>query len=247
MILSLKNLSAAYGKTPIVSGVNADVKAGEFIGLVGANGAGKSCLLKTIAGLLKPHAGQVEYAGANIHVMLIKVRARNIAYLGQDRFSVWPLPVRDLVALGRAPYRGRLGRMSSQDEMAIDAAMMSAQCADLQERRFDHLSGGEQMRVHLARALAVDAPLLLADEPIAALDPYFQFSILAALKAQADAGKTIVASLHDLPLARQFCSRIWVLHEGQLVQDGAPKSALSADVLAQVFRVKTENGTVSLA
>lgn len=247
MMLSLKNLSATYSKAPIVAGINAEVKAGEFIGLVGANGAGKSCLLKTIAGLLRPCAGQADFDGVNIHTLPIKTRARRIAYLGQDRSSVWPLPVSDLVALGRAPYRGGLGRLSVLDEAAIDAALSAAQCADLQDRRFDRLSGGEQMRVHLARALAVDAPLLLADEPIAALDPYFQISILGALQAQAKSGKTSIASLHDLSLARQYCTRIWVLHNGHLVQDEVPETALSADILAQVFRVKTQDGTVSLA
>lgn len=240
MKLVLSNLSTAYTKTPILNGLNARVKPGEFIGLVGPNGSGKSCLLKTIAGLLAPHKGSVNLDDASIHGMGSKTRARLMSYLAQDKSAQWPLPVYNMVALGRAPYRGTLGKLSEQDKRAVEYALGAAQCNDLRDRRFDHLSGGEQMRVHLARALAVDAPLLLADEPNTALDPYYQISLMDALSAQVKTGTTVIASLHDLTLAKQFCTRIWVLHDGKLLKDDIPKDALNDDLLAKAFNVKRE-------
>ena len=245
MKLELAHLSVAYTGTPILRGLNAQVHGGEFIGLVGPNGSGKSCLLKTIVGILNPRGGSVHVDDRNVHNLGAKLRAQSLSYLAQDRDAHWPLPVRGLIALGRAPYRGHLGRLSPQDKLAIDNAVRAAYCTDLQDRRFDQLSGGEKMRVHLARALAVDAPLLIADEPTTALDPYYQISLMNTLSAQAQSGKTIITSLHDLSLAKQFCSRIWVLHEGALIRDSSPKNALGKDVLAQVFKVsKTNRGWV---
>jgi iron complex transport system ATP-binding protein len=242
MNLVIKNLSAGYGKTSVLDGIEAVAKPGELIGLVGPNGSGKSCLLKTIAGLITPRDGDVDFAGQSVHALTPRLRAQHIAWLAQDRSAAWALSVRELVSLGRAPYRGRLGKLSLDDESAIDSALTSAHCSDLQNRRFDRLSGGEQARVLLARALAVGAPLLLADEPTASLDPYFQISIMQSLKDVATSGQTVIASLHDLSLARQFCDRIWVMRAGQLVADDKADKALSGTVLADVFKIKNQAG-----
>lgn len=242
MNLVIKNLSAGYGKTPVLDGIEAVAKPGELIGLVGPNGSGKSCLLKTIAGLITPSDGDVDFAGQFVHALTPRLRAQHIAWLAQDRSAVWALSVRELVSLGRAPYRGWLGKLSADDESAIDSALASAHCSDLQNRRFERLSGGEQARVLLARALAVGAPLLLADEPTASLDPYFQISIMQSLKDVAKSGQTVIASLHDLSLAEQFCDRIWVMRAGQLVADDTADKALSGTVLADVFKIKNLNG-----
>lgn len=242
MSLTIENLSAGYGNTPVLRGINTTANPGQLIGLVGPNGSGKSCLLKTIAGLIVPDAGQVSISGQPVAGLPPHERAKQIAWLAQDRSAAWALSVRELVALGRAPYRGRLGRLSADDGAAIDVALGSAHCTDLQNRRFDHLSGGEQARVLLARALAVGADVLLADEPTASLDPYYQISILQSLLAEAENGKIVIASLHDLSLARQFCDRVWVMHEGQLVADDTPDGALNKTVLADIFRIKIQNG-----
>lgn len=241
MKLVLSDLGVAYAKAPVLSGLNTRVKASEFIGLVGPNGSGKSCLLKTIAGLLAPTTGKVRLNDSNIHTMEAKARARAMSYLAQDKTTNWPLPVYELVALGRAPFRGRLGKLSPQDKQAIEKALQTAHCDNLRDRRFDQLSGGEQMRVHLARTLAVNAPLILADEPNTALDPYYQLSLMNTLSTQVKSGTTVIASLHDLSLAKQFCTRIWVLHNGKLQQDETVKKALDENILANVFNIK-QNG-----
>ncbi len=247
MTLTIKYLISGYTKTSVINGLSVRAQAGDFIGLVGPNGAGKSCLLKTIAGIIKPDAGSISLDGKNIENLSSKTRAKQIAYLAQDRGAAWALSVRDLVALGRAPYRGPLGKLSADGEAAIDAALKAAQCEDLQGRCFDSLSGGEQARVYLARALAVDAPVLLADEPTAALDPYYQLSIMQTLRAQTAQGKTVIASLHDLALAKQFCSRIWVMDGGTLAEDAAADKALGADILKQIFRVQSKLGVMTLS
>lgn len=243
MTLLLENLDSSYDKNPLVKNVSAEVDAGEFIGLVGPNGAGKTCLLKTIAGLLNPVGGHIALAGKPLQNISAKERAKHIAYLAQNRAMAWPLTVHELVSLGRAPFRSSLGRFSEADDEAIDTALQTAQCWNLRHRTFDKLSGGEQMRVHLARAFAVEAPLLLADEPTTALDPYYQISVLTELRAYADNGRTVLASLHDLTLAKQFCTRIWVIDDGKLRLDAAPDKAFSQEMLAQVFDIKpTKNG-----
>jgi iron complex transport system ATP-binding protein len=238
MTLEIRYLNAGYGKKPVLRDVHTRAAPGELIGLVGPNGAGKSCLLKSIAGLIKPTSGQLGLGGRDLATFPIRARAKHVAYLAQDRTAAWPMLVRDLVALGRAPYRGSLGKISEAGEATITEAIKAAQCEDLAKRRFDHLSGGEQARVHLARALAVDAEVVLADEPVAALDPYYQLSIMQTLHAEAARGKIVIASLHDLNLARQFCSRIWVLSEGKLVQDDSADAALGPKILKEVFFVK---------
>ena len=189
MTLIITNLSSGYGKIPVVSDLNALAKAGEFIGLVGPNGAGKSCLLKTIAGLIKPSGGQIELGGQSTAALSPKPAPNKSPIWRKTVAPLGPCPVHDLVALGRAPYRGPLGKLSADDETAVEAALAAAQCGDLKNRRFDQLSGGEQARVYLARALAVDAPLLLADEPTASLDPYYQLSIMETLRAETKRAK----------------------------------------------------------
>lgn len=238
MSLELRHISSGYGKTPVLDNVHARAAKGDFIGLVGPNGAGKTCLLKTIAGLIQPTEGQLGLDGKDLSTFPPKQRAKHISYLAQERSAAWPLTVRELVTLGRAPFRGPLGEVSAKGEAAIAQAINAVKCEDMVERRFDHLSGGEQARVLLARALAVDAPVMLADEPVAALDPFYQISIMQTLQTEAVRGKTIIASLHDLSLAQQFCSRIWVLDKGQLVRDDLAERALGAKILHEVFGVR---------
>jgi len=242
MSLHIENLDAGYGKTTVLRDINCKAGLGEIIGLLGPNGSGKSCLLKTIAGLVVPTRGGVVFNGKAVTALSPKIRARNIAWLAQDRSAAWALSVRELVSLGRAPYRGRLGKLSQTDERAVDVAMASAHCTDLQNRHFNKLSGGEQARALLARALAVEAPVLLADEPTASLDPYYQISILQSLAHEAKTGKTVIVSLHDLALAKQFCHRVWVMNEGRLVANDMPQKALRPTLLADVFRIKIKNG-----
>jgi iron complex transport system ATP-binding protein len=247
MNIHLSHLRVGYSAHAQIKDINVQIGQGEFIGLVGVNGSGKTCLLKTLTGLLAPLTGDILIDGTPLHAMSVRTRAKHISYLAQERRAVWSGNVKDFVALGRTPYRGPLGRLSPDDHTAISNALAAAGCEDLRERAFNHLSGGEQARVYLARTLAVDAPFMLADEPIAALDPAHQIATLSQLQAQAHAGTTIIASLHDLGLAQQFCTRIWVVHNGGLYKDAEAHTALDANTLHHVFGIKTRNGQTVLS
>jgi len=241
-MMKFEKLSAGYGDNTVLKDVSGAAQRGDFIALVGPNGCGKSTLLKTLCGIINPTSGQVNLDGVSTANMPIKSRAKKIAYLAQSREAMPVMSVMDVISLGRAPYRGSLGRLSTAGKAAINSALSRTQSGVFSDRRFDSLSGGEQARILLARALAVEAPVLLADEPIAALDPYYQLTMMEILKAEATSGKIVIAALHDLSLAAQFASRIWVMHDGQIVSNDTPLQALSENVLKTVFGIRMPLG-----
>jgi len=237
-MIELQNITVRYGDTSVVQNVSSEAKAGEFIALVGPNGSGKSSLLKAIAGLT-PHEGSSSLPKNP------RARAKALSYLAQNSTAPDQRSVKDIIALGRTPFLGLLSKLSEPDVAAIQRAAKSCEIEPLLERSFGTLSGGEKMRVHLARSLATQAPALLADEPITALDPYYQISVMKILRETANRGTTIIAALHDLNYANRFADRIWVMQDGRLVSDDSPDKALNAEVLRDVFRITPEGETVS--
>ena len=229
----------------VVAHVDLRLEAGELLGLIGPNGAGKSTLLKAIAQLL-PHRGQVYLAGRSARRISVRERARRMAYLSQDNQVQWPILVRELVGLGRHPHRTGWGEASGEhdgggasaaDIAAIDAAMRAADIWELRERRADQLSGGERARARLARVLAVGAPLILADEPVAALDPRHQLEVMHLLRSHCGGGGAVIVVLHDLTLASRFCDRLLLLDEGRLVAAGPVDAVLTAANLRRVYGI----------
>jgi len=241
-MISFQNLTAGYGPCDVLQNQSAKTKRGELIALIGPNGCGKSTLLKTLCGIISPSSGQISVGDKTLSEINLKSRAKHIAYLAQSREAIPSMSVEEVVRLGRAPYRGTLGKISSEGETAIASALTRTQSMIFKTRRFDSLSGGEQARVLLARALAVEAPVLLADEPIAALDPFYQLSMMQILKAEAAFGKTIITALHDLTLAAQFADRIWIMHQGKIIADGSAPDVLTAENLKTVFGIKLPKG-----
>ena len=163
-------------------------------------------------------------------------RARRIAYLPQHRDVHWGVTTDAVVALGRFAY-GQAGHFADEDRAAVDRAMTAAGAAHLKGRTITALSGGEGARVHLARALAGETPVLVVDEPTAALDPRHQLAIMSILKARAENGGLVIAALHDLNLAARYCSRMLVLQDGAIAADGPPMDVLDTDLVARVFGV----------
>ena len=241
-MIKFENLSAGYGPCDVVQSVSAKANPGELIALIGPNGSGKSTLLKSLCGIISPTSGEIKVKNNNLLDLPLKMRAKTIAYLAQSREAMQSMSVEDVVRLGRAPYRGRLGKISAEGETAIASALSRTQSDIFKARRFDSLSGGEQARVLLARALSVEAPVLLADEPIAALDPFYQLSMMEILKAETLSGRTIITALHDLALAAQFADRIWMMHQGRIIADGTPEKVLNAENLKTVFGIKLSAG-----
>jgi iron complex transport system ATP-binding protein len=234
-MVRLDMVSVALGGRRVVDRVSADL-AGGVIGLIGPNGAGKSILVRAVAGLI-PAEGAILIDGKRVAALPLRERARHIAYLPQGQAVHWPLTVERLVALGRLPHLAPFARPGSIDAQAIERALERTELLSLRHRAVDELSGGERARVLLARALAVEAPLLLADEPLAALDPAHQIEVMALLRAEAERGATVVAVLHDLTLAARWCDRLLLIDQGRLIADGKPAEVLTADRIASVFGV----------
>ena len=239
--LVLSDLSVRYNGDFALEKVSFCSESGEIVGLIGANGAGKTTLLRAAAGLLA-YSGKVELNSRSISDWPHRDFARTLAYLAQGHDAHWPMPVAEVVALGRLPHLAFMGRATETDQQAVEAAMGKTEIADLAERNVLTLSAGERARVMLARALAVEAPLLLADEPIAALDPYHQLHIMEVLKAEANSGRAVVVVLHDLTLAARFCDRIVLLSEGRIIADGRADAVLTEENLAAAYRITAHQG-----
>jgi len=232
--LEARNLLISLGGRAALSGVSLSVAGGCLTGLIGPNGAGKSTLLRSLAGLI-PSCGRVLLDGAPIERLSRRERSRRIAYLPQEREVFWPVTVRELVELGRSPWGN--GR-SCADAEAVDRAMRLADLEAFAERRVTEISGGERARALLARALATEAPILLADEPVAALDPEHQLRVMELLRRHAEAGAAVVVVSHDIAAAARFCGRTALLDAGRLVAEGDPVEVLTPDTLRRHYRVE---------
>ncbi|MER2265069.1 ABC transporter ATP-binding protein [Methylobacterium oxalidis] len=242
MSLAAQDLAIALGGRPILSSVGLGLARGAFVGLVGPNGAGKTTLLRAMAGLIAPTRGAVNLDGRPLASFGRDERARRIAALFQGAGIGWPMTVQEVVALGRLPHRRSFAGLASSDRASIARAMARTDVAHLRGRAEPTLSSGERMRVLLARALAVEAEWLLADEPITALDPAHQIEAMALLRSVARDGAGVVAVLHDLALAARYCDRIVVMEAGRIVADGHPEDALTDRQLADVFGVTVRRG-----
>lgn len=226
-LLDIRDLTVTRGARTTLAGATLSVAPGECVGLLGPNGAGKSTLLRAALGLI-PATGE-----SNLAALIPPARARAAAWLPQAREIAWPVRLRHLVALAQGGNEA-----APQVAAALDRMDLSA----LAERPATELSGGEQARGLIARALAQDTPLLLADEPIAGLDPAHQIRAMALFASLASEGRAVVTALHDLGLAARYCTRLVVLSQGRIVADGAPRAVLTEALLAEVFAIRCRIG-----
>lgn len=226
-LLELQNLTSRRGSCPVVDQVSLKIEAGECVGLIGPNGAGKTSLLRAAMGLL-PFEGR-----SSLAALSPRDRARAAAFLPQGREIAWPVAVEVLVALGRTPYGA-----AAPSDPAVGRALVRMGLAAYCARRATELSGGEQARVLIARALAQETPLLLADEPGAGLDPEAQIRTMQVFADLAAEGRGVLVSIHDLGLAARHCTRLLMLDRGRLVADGPPREVLTEARLAKVFGIR---------
>jgi iron complex transport system ATP-binding protein len=231
--LRARQLHVTLGGTEVLRGVDVSIPAGRWTAIAGPNGAGKTTLLKALAHLL-PYRGQVELQGSDAGAWPHKPRARAMAWLGQNETGAEDLLARDVVMLGRLPHQDWLGSPSEDDRAAVQAAMHETQCWEWRDRPLGSLSGGERQRVLLARALAVQAPILLMDEPLANLDPPHQADWLAIVRRHVGAGGTAVTVLHEITMALH-ADELVVVDGGQVVHQGACGDSATHRVLERVF------------
>jgi iron complex transport system ATP-binding protein len=237
VLLKARGLGVTLSGRVVLKDVSLVLSAGHLVALVGPNGAGKTTLLRSLAGLI-PSEGEIEIGGQSLSALPLRERAKRFGYLPQGHVVHWPLPARDIVALGRYPHGATdPARLAPKDTDAVQRAMQAVDVIQFSERRVTELSGGERSRVALARVLAVEAPVILADEPTASLDPRHQIDVMKNLRTTADNGVLVIVVTHDLGLAARFADHVLVLREGRLVSQGAPTEALSEQVMADVFRI----------
>ncbi|MBV0933354.1 ABC transporter ATP-binding protein [Marinobacterium weihaiense] len=215
-----------------LAGINLTLQPGELLGVIGPNGAGKSSLLECLAGL-QAYGGRIALDGEDIARLQGLKRARRIALLPQRCQSAWALKVADVIALGRLPW-------GDEDAAVIDRAARQTGVAEWLEARVDHLSGGEQARVWLARVLAGEPEIILADEPLASLDLHYQQRVLELLRQHAQGPRSVILSIHDLNLAAGWCDRLLLLDSGRVHALGTPQEVLTPEAIRQVYQVEAE-------
>lgn len=234
MALRAQGLHVSLGRRPVLQDVNATFAAGRWTSIVGPNGAGKSSLLKVLAGVLPAAQGQVFWFDQPVQAMHRRARAQQLAWLGQSEAASDDVRVWDVVMLGRLPHQDWLAGPSAHDHAEVTRALHATQSWDWRERRLGSLSGGERQRVLLARALAVQAQVLLMDEPLANLDPPYQVDWLQQMRALVNEGKTVVSVLHEIGMALQ-ADELVLMQAGRVVFQGACAQAATHRAVETVF------------
>lgn len=238
--ISATDLNVSFAKRSVLSGINLQIALGQVTVIVGPNGAGKSTLLDCLAGLRKPDRGEVRLGPQSLASFKSRERAKRIAYLPQYAELAWEITGSTLVGLGRTPHTGPWG-MTDQDSRAIELAMQRSRTTAFADRVVSTLSGGERGRLFLARALATEPEWLLADEPLAGLDPGHCLDVLELFRSLAhDDGRGVLLTMHDLTMALRVADRVIVLNDGSILADGDPQAALPPEVLKTAYGIHAE-------
>ena len=243
--LSLSNIGLSITSKAILESINLELNSGELVVLLGANGAGKSSLLRSALGLAQVSAGESLIDEQLVTTLSSANRAKKVAYLPQKRPLAWPIKVFDVVSLGRYAFGVNLGRLKNDDLELVESAITSCGLEQFRNRRVDTLSGGEAARVHVARAFAANAALLLADEPTAALDPKHQLDVMQLIRRYVDMGGGALVVGHEASLAARFADRLVWMRDGRIVADGTVKETMTAAMMAEIYGVSAQIGEVA--
>ncbi len=238
-LIETRGVSYSVAEKRIIDRISISVKRGEFVGLVGPNGAGKTTLLRLLIGVLPPTSGEILLEDRRLQEIRIRERARRVSYLSQEATTVFPYPVLDILLMGRYPFLGRFRRESESDLEKASRALAYVGLRGFEERYFNELSGGERQLVLFAKILVQETELLLLDEPTSNLDIKHQdqfFSMACELSREK---KAVVAAVHNLNIASQYCSRLILLHRGRVATEGKPEEVLRSEQLDPVYETKT--------
>lgn len=237
MKISSKNISVSIGNTEIVKDINIKANQGSFIGIIGPNGSGKSTFLKSLYRVLRPSCGDFYLDDENLSLMPYKSSAKKMAVVTQHNYYNFDFTVFEVVLMGRAPHKKALEKDNQHDYKLVDEALEKVEMTNFKNRVFSSLSGGEQQRIMLARALAQDTKCLVLDEPTNHLDIKHQLKIMDLSKKL---GVTVIAALHDLNIAATYCDYLYVLKEGSIFSQGSPKDVLTEELIERVYEVPTK-------
>ncbi|MCA0157296.1 ABC transporter ATP-binding protein [Tsukamurella sp. M9C] len=233
--LSARSITLAYGDRTVVEGLDLEVPDGELTVIIGPNACGKSTLLRALARLLRPAAGTVELDGRDLRERPTRELAREVGLLPQSPVAPEGIGVFELVARGRYPHQRLFGSWSHDDQRAVAEAMEATGVAGLRDRRVAELSGGQRQRVWIAMALAQETPVLLLDEPTTYLDIAHQVEVLELVRGLRDAGRTVVAVLHEINHAARYATNVVAMRDGRIVRQGEPGRIITEDLVREVF------------
>lgn len=240
MEVHAKTIQAVLDGTPILKGVNLEAGNKQFIGIIGPNGSGKSTLLKCIYRVLKPTNGAVYLDGKELSTHSFRESAKKMAVVAQHNYYNFDFSVRDVTLMGRAPHKRALDRDNAKDYTIVQDALETVGMDSFAHRYFSTLSGGEQQRVILARALAQQTPCLILDEPTNHLDIKYQLELMDIVR---DLNRTVISAIHDLNIAAMYCDKLYALKDGEIVASGPPTQVLTEDFIRSVYDVEAQTYT----
>lgn len=248
MEIQIKDLTAHIGSKKIIEQINISVQNKEIIGVIGPNGSGKSTLLKCIYRVLSPSCGTILIDNKELHKYSTKESAKKIAVLSQHNYYNFEFTVYDMIMMGRSPHKSALEKTNKKDIEIAEKIIDLVGIRDLVERTFSTLSGGEQQRVILARALVQDTPCLILDEPTNHLDIKYQLQLMNIIK---NIDKTIIAAIHDLNIAAMYCDKIYIMKNGKIAGFGTPEQILTEKNIKEIYEVnstvfKDNNGKIRI-
>ena len=237
MEIRTEDTTLSYGAARILKGISLETHTGEFVGIIGPNGSGKSTLLKCIYRVLKPDGGCIWLGDQELHEMKIRNSARKVAVVAQHNYYNFEFSVREVVMMGRAPHKRMLEKDGAKDFEIVDQALKTVGMYEFADRNFSTLSGGEQQRVILARALAQQTPCLILDEPTNHLDITHQLQLMELVRGL---NVTVLSAIHDLNIAAMYCDRLYILKDGEIVGSGTPEELLTPETIRRVYQVESE-------
>jgi iron complex transport system ATP-binding protein len=239
--LVINNLQFSYTDTLAIDDITIAVQKGEFVGIIGPNGCGKSTVLKNIYRALTPDAGSITLDSRNIVKMSYRETALKLAVVGQENEVPFDFLVEEIVAMGRSPHKKLFDPDTAEDARIVHHALEHIGMADMAKRNYRHLSGGEKQRVLIARVIAQESDFLILDEPTNHLDASYQIQIFDFVKRRsAEAGVTVLSAIHDLNMAALYCDRLYVLKEGRVVLSGTPEEVLTPERIFSIYGVRCD-------
>ena len=237
MKITTQQLHAVLGNTEILRGIDFEANKGEFVGIIGPNGSGKSTLLRCLYRVLTPSEGAVFLDGKELSSYRVKESAQKLAVVAQHNYYNFEFSVRDVVMMGRAPHKRALDRDTAEDYQIMRQSLKAVGMQEFEERSFSTLSGGEQQRIILARALAQKTDCLILDEPTNHLDIKYQLWLMDIVK---NLDCTVISAVHDLNIAAMYCDRLYAMKQGKVIAQGTPHELLTPDLIRELYEVDAE-------